>query len=76
MCFDCLAMLLRAFNNPCDVINCIIIIQVEWLRPSVEEGADNVIVYAVTDDYAGNMYQSSKAVQSDLYSSTEVNKYR
>lgn len=56
-------------------IVCIAIFQVEWPRSTIEEGADHVIVYAVTDDHAADTYQSSKAVQSNLFSSAEVKKH-
>lgn len=45
--------------------------QVEWASIS-EEGVDTVVAYAATPDHDIDTYQSSKAVQSDLATSTEV----
>eukprot|EP00752_Nemacystus_decipiens_P002207 g2098.t1 len=44
---------------------------VEWASIS-EEGVDRVIAYAATPDHDTNTYQSSKAVLSDLTTSTEL----
>lgn len=45
--------------------------QVEWAS-IYDDAVDHVIVYAVTPDYSGNSYQSSKAVPSGLVKSAEV----
>ena len=45
--------------------------QVEWATIS-EQGVDTVIAYAATPDHDIDTYQSSKAVLSDLATSTEV----
>lgn len=49
----------------------LILHQVEWASIS-EEGVDTVIAYAATPDHGIDTYQSSKAVLSDLLTSTEV----
>lgn len=48
-------------------------LQVEWERPRAE-GVDNVIVYAVSDGESSERHETSKAVLSALYSSTEVSR--